>query len=100
MLSLAGATSVAGTTQYGDVTIGQSKTNTLTLKNTSRTNIRLDSYWFSGSPDFTRVGGTCGYNSTSGWVLKAGKSCTVQIKFAPKYSGLTTAQFAVGYFLG
>lgn len=100
MLSFAGATSVTGTTQYGDVTTGQSKTNTLTFKNTSRLNVRLDSYWFSGSPDFTRVGGTCGFNNTSGWNLKAGKTCTVQIKFAPKNSGQTSAQFAVGYFLG
>ncbi|UOF01833.1 cellulase family glycosylhydrolase [Bdellovibrio reynosensis] len=99
-LSFAGATSVTGTPQFGDVTLGQSKTNTLTLKNTSRLNIRLDSFWFSGSPDFSRVGGTCGFNSTTGWILKSGKTCTVQIKFAPKYAGSVSGQFVLGYFLG
>ncbi|UOF00110.1 cellulase family glycosylhydrolase [Bdellovibrio reynosensis] len=96
----AGVTSVSGTTNYGQVTIGQSKTTTFTIKNIGSQNVRLDSHWFSGSTEFSKVGGTCGFNTTSGWTLKRGKSCTVLIKYAPQVAGAVSGKFTFGYYLG
>lgn len=96
--SLALATSVSGQVNFGSVKIGQSVSTTLTFKNTSTSQIRLDSYWFTGASDFSyQAGGTCSMN---GWVLKNGKSCTVKIKFSPTVAATLTTKYTLGYYLG
>lgn len=92
------STSFTGTLNLGQVKIGQSTTTTLTVKNKSSSQIRLDSWWFTGSSDFNfAAGGTCSMN---GWVLKAGKSCTINIKFSPTTAATLSTKYTLGYFLG
>ncbi len=92
------STSISGTLNLGQVTLGQSMSSTLTLKNSSVSQIRLDSSWFTGSADYKlATGGTCAMN---GWVLKGSKSCTVNIKFSPTSIGTLSTKYTLGYFLG
>ena len=93
----AAATSLLGTTNFGKVSVGQSTTQSYTLKNSSRSSVKLSKAWLEGSSFFSRSGGTCNF---SGGTLKAGRSCSVQVKFSPSSVGIATAQFLVGYYLG
>ena len=99
MAAHATSTRLTGSTTFGSITIGQTKTNIFTLKNTSKTSVRLDSNWFSGDSSYSVAGGTCSYDTTTGWILKAGASCTVQVKFAPTVAGGINSKLVVGYFL-
>lgn len=89
--------SLSGELNFGKVTLGKTATSTLTLKNTSKDMIRLDSFWFTGPYEFKKTAGTCAFNE---WKLNAGKTCTVQIQFTPTRSGSIGTSFTLGYFLG
>ncbi len=91
------ATTLSGTTSFGKVTVGQSSTLSYSLKNSSRSSIKLKSSWFTGNSSFSKVGGNCYFPNGT---LKAGRSCSIQIRFAPLAAGLLSSQFFVDYYLG
>jgi len=83
--------------QFGSIDVGTSKTMSVTVKNSTRQQVRLSEYWFNNSDSYSVVGGTCQFNE---FILKARKSCTLSIKFTPTYSGLISDSMTVGYFKG
>ena len=98
--AMAAPVSFVNPTMFGDVNVGSTKTITYTVKNTSSTQVRLDSYWFNGSSAFKLTGGTCKYDQSSGFIVKASKTCTVNIQFAPTSAGDYNGQYVLGYYPG
>jgi endoglucanase len=84
---------------FGKVIVGSTKTLSFTVKNTSTTQVRLDSYWYSNTNPYKIVGGTCQFNQTTGYVVGASKSCSLSIKFSPTKIALQESKLTVGYFL-
>ena len=87
-------------TSFGKVVVGQSKNILFTLKNTSSSQIRLDSYWYTNSNPYKITGGTCKFDQTKGFILSGLQSCTLDIRFSPKNIGIQNSTLIVGYFLG
>jgi endoglucanase len=84
-------------TSFGKITIGSSKNQNFTVKNSSTKSLRLDSYWFNNTSSYKIVGGTCKFPA---YTLGAGKTCTVSVTFTPTVTGTLNGSLAVGYFLG
>jgi endoglucanase len=81
---------------FGELNVGETKTMTATLRNGSRDRIRIDSLWFNQTDSFSVSGGTC----RAGTDLRAGRTCTVQIRFAPEWEGNHQDYFTLGFFPG
>ena len=71
---------------FGDVSVGSSATQSLSVTNTGTETINISLATISG-PDLTFIGG-----STS---IPAGQSSTIQIQFAPQLPGDVTGSFSL-----
>jgi hypothetical protein len=74
---------------YGQVTTGQTASQTFTLANTGTKATGKLRVTLTGSGAFTVTGGTCGAKG-----LKPGATCTVVVQFAPASTGTATATLA------
>ena len=92
------SSSITGLSNFGSLTIGQTSTSTLTLKNTSRSQIRLNSSTLNSSVDYKLLSsGTCNFNGST---LRSGRSCTVVVQITATTIGATSSQLALNYYLG
>ena len=82
---------------FGSIEVGSSKTEILTIKNVGRRNIRLHSYWFSSSDSYKVTGGTCQFNE---WILKRGRTCTINLTFTATYVGTVNDSLTIGFYIG
>lgn len=85
---------------YGKVIVGESKNILFTVKNSSTSQVRLDSYWFTNSNPYKITGGTCQFDQTKGFILAGLASCSLDIKFTPQKVGIQNNSLVIGYFLG
>ena len=96
----AGQVTFPNATGFGQVTLGTSKTISFSVKNTGTSQVRLDSNWFNTNLTYAVVGGTCKYDQSTGFIVGAGSSCAVDIKFTPTISGTQNDTWILGYYPG
>ena len=89
--------SLTGSTNFGSLDLGVIKNQSLTLKNTSNGDLRLDSHWFNETDSYKVTGGTCKFGN---WTIKKSKSCTIQITFKPEWAGTHQERFTIGFYPG
>jgi len=76
---------------FGNVTVGSSATNTVTIKNTGAVALMSPQVYVSG----VTLGGT-----TCGGALAVGQSCTRAIIFSPSQVGAVTGSVSISYTTG
>ena len=76
---------------FGNVTVGSSATNTVTIKNTGAVTLMSPQVYVSG----VTLGGT-----TCGGALAVGQSCTRAIIFSPSQVGAVTGSVSISYTTG
>ncbi len=99
-LMAASGVTFSSSTNFTNVNVGSSQTITYTLTNNTSGTIRLDSYWFNYTNAYKLTLGTCKFDQFTGFKVSKGKSCTVNVTFAPTTSGTFAETLTIGYFLG
>jgi hypothetical protein len=87
-----GHLTVPANANFGNVCLGSSSDQTITITNDSQCPSTLGRMGSLSAP-FTETGGTC----TSGMTLNVGQSCTISVRFTPTSSVPSTVNLSIGW---